>query len=617
MKIIATIAFMLASVLVVTPADAAKRKTLLEILFPRINERHIKREPVETVKISAPKNYNYRVAKTERISLRIENDPASTPENLSNSNDDEQKQPEKSLFERDVTLVGEFDFSAEANLAGAISGFYQENPKYIWINEEGALGARAQLTLNVLEAAGQYGLKSEDYSILSPDQVNGVGGAALANARLRSEVSMTLAVLRYAMDARYGRVNPNRLSGYHDFPERSDMADSVLKEVFGGGLPVNKLLQSHPASDKFLALKRELAALQKTDELVINLQTDILIKPGVEHPELPNVVDAIRKRASAELLESHGALLTAYDGSSLYTPELVALVKAYQKEAGLGADGVVGRRTASKLVGVGPAKKIMRVTMAMERLRWLPHKLGERHVFINQPAYRAMYIEGGSEKLSMRAIVGKPSNQTSFFYDEVENVVYNPYWGVPRSIIVNEMLPKLREDPSYLDARGYELTDSRGRRVASSEVDWYEVDSNPRYDVRQPPGSRNALGRVKILFPNKHAIYMHDTPSRGLFSRSQRALSHGCVRLQKPQEMAAAVLGKSKEYVDSKIATGKNITEDVAVKIPVYVSYFTAWPKADATIGYYPDIYGRDRNLEKAMSKTSAARVALNAALPG
>ena len=153
-------------------------------------------------------------------------------------------------------------------------------------------------------------------------------------------------------------------------------------------------------------------------------------------------------------MQAHSETLSLQKSDTLYSPEIVKLVKAYQKEAGLAADGVVGRITATKLAGVGPVKKVQRIKLAMERLRWLPREFGQRHVFINQPEYRARYIEEGAEKLSMRAIVGKPSNQTNFFYDEIEHVIYNPYWGVPRSIIVNEMLPKLRADPSYLDAPG-------------------------------------------------------------------------------------------------------------------------------------------------------------------
>ena len=253
--------------------------------------------------------------------------------------------------------------------------------------------------------------------------------------------------------------------------------------------------------------------------------------------------------------------------------------------------------------------KIDKVELAMERLRWLPRDLGSRHVFINQPAYTATYMNAGRAQLSMRAIVGKKSNQTSFFMDRIETVEYNPYWGVPRSIIVNEMLPELLNDPSYLDRLGYEVTTASGELVSSAWVDWYSVGANEApINVRQPPGPKNALGELKILFPNKHAIYMHDTPARNLFNRSSRALSHGCVRLQKPREMAAAVLGKSESYIASRIARGENESEPVTANIPVYVAYFTAWPDSEGTVRYYGDIYDRDMYLSRAIKSTDAAR---------
>ena len=510
-------------------------------------------------------------------------------------------------FEKDVAIAEDVLIKDHAPQAEAISKHYAAEPDYLWLNEEGQPNARARSALKVLANADEYGLRPEDYSVGFAAGDATLGDAEQAAARLRFELSMTRAVLRYAKDSRFGRVNPNRLSGYHDFPDRSKDVSSLLDELTAGGLPANLLPRFHPSNERFAALKNELAELRGQEDDSINLDPDILLKPGVEDERLASVVDAIKKRGSKALLEAHAETLGAYDGGPVYSDGLMALVKAYQKEAGLGADGIVGRRTIAKLTGVGPLQKIERVTLAMERLRWLPHELGSRHVFINQPAYRAAYLEGGKERLSMRAIVGKPSNQTSFFYDEIETVVYNPYWGVPRSIIVNEMLPKLRANPAYLDERGYELTNSKGQRVASSNVDWSQVGSNPRYDVRQPPGARNALGELKILFPNKHAIYMHDTPSRHLFKQSKRALSHGCVRLQKPRDMAAAVLGTSTDYIGSKISAGHG-KESVPGKIPVYVSYFTAWPKDDGSVGYYPDIYGRDRNLSKALSITNRAR---------
>ncbi|MFN7093611.1 MAG: L,D-transpeptidase family protein, partial [Allorhizobium sp.] len=189
--------------------------------------------------------------------------------------------------------------------------------------------------------------------------------------------------------------------------------------------------------------------------------------------------------------------------------------------------------------------------------------------------------------------------------DKIETVEFNPYWGVPQSIIINEMLPHLRSDPSYLDRMGYQV-EVNGRPVSSSSVNWYA--STQSVSVRQPPSSDNALGELKILFPNAHAIYMHDTPSKSFFKRDMRALSHGCVRLAEPRKMAAAVLGITEQEVGSKIAQGKNIGDKVNAKIPVYVAYFTAWPNKDGVVEYFDDVYDRDAATLKALEATGRAR---------
>ena len=230
-------------------------------------------------------------------------------------------------------------------------------------------------------------------------------------------------------------------------------------------------------------------------------------------------------------------------------------------------------------------------------------------MFINQPEFMVRYYEQDDVKLSMRVVVGKKSNQTSFFYDEIERVEFNPYWGVPRSIIVNEMLPRLVNDPGYLDRAGYEVTDSKGRRIPSSAIDWGAHGANIPYNVRQTPGEANALGELKIMFPNKHAIYMHDTPSKSLFNRDARAFSHGCVRLQQPREMAAAVLGTTIDDIRRELAAGHS-SRNVPVKIPVYVAYFTAWPQEDGTIGFFTDVYERDDFLTRALDAVREARSA-------
>ncbi len=176
-----------------------------------------------------------------------------------------------------------------------------------------------------------------------------------------------------------------------------------------------------------------------------------------------------------------------------------------------------------------------------------------------------------------------------------------------RAILVNEMLPRLRRDPGYLDRAGYEVSDSRGKRIPSSSVDWGAYGSKIPFNVRQQPSEANSLGELKILFPNKHAIYMHDTPQKAFFQRDNRALSHGCVRLQDPRGMAAAVLGTSVDYVAGKLAKGHS-SEKVSRKIPVYVAYFTAWPDMSGKVEFFDDVYGRDDRLRQALEAVAAVR---------
>ena len=280
----------------------------------------------------------------------------------------------------------------------------------------------------------------------------------------------------------------------------------------------------HPQNAEYQALRVELEALQASAENDIVVDPKLLLKPGETSPELPKLLQLIARNLDDEMGGEYGEVLARLGNSEVYMPELVPVIKAAQEQAGLKGDGVIGPRTVAALAGTSKAERIDKVQIALEQMRWLPSELGGTRVFINQPAFTASYIENGAEKLKMRAVVGKPSNQTSFFYDEIEQVDYNPYWGVPQSIIVNEMLPRLRRDPGYLDRAGYEVTDARGKRIPSSAVNWGAYGAKMPFSVRQTPSEANALGELKILFPNKHAIYMHDTPQKALFERDMRAL---------------------------------------------------------------------------------------------
>jgi len=621
---------MLASGVNFTAVETASAQGLFQRLFnPEAHRRQQERErraelreQAAQVKVSAPRYLNYSPDAWKQVSLTplsekktAEVKPAAqVPEAAGETATVETD----TLQEAPVVLTG-FDEARPAlkdmtltvlpEVGDALLAYYREYPDFVWV-KDGKPTGKALALRKALSETGKYALNPEDYLVALPETA-GLQGADLDAAAMRFEMDMSAAALTYMLDAKRGRVDPNRISQYHDLPRHKVDLVAALESFSTASNPAEIVEKAQPQNDHFARLTTELARLkaedEETDQIVIEPGT--FLKAGKSSPEMKNIVAAINKNGSEELKAAHAETLDAYAGEELYTPELVELVKGFQKENKLTPDGIVGKNTIVAMVGETNAAKIAKVELAMERSRWIPEQLGERKVFINQAAFTATYTAPGEVPLSMRVVVGKKSNQTNFFYDQIEFVEYNPYWGVPYSIIVNEMLPKLANDPSYLDRAGYEVTTPGGRQISSASVDWYAVASKQQsVNVRQYPGRSNALGELKILFPNKHHIYMHDTPSKNLFKKDARAFSHGCIRLQDPKAMAAAVLGKSKDYVTSRIAGGQNEQEHVSGQIPVYVSYFTAWPELDGTIAYFTDVYDRDRYLLQAIEKTETAR---------
>jgi L,D-transpeptidase YcbB len=249
-----------------------------------------------------------------------------------------------------------------------------------------------------------------------------------------------------------------------------------------------------------------------------------------------------------------------------------------------------------------------RLVYNMERLRWLPKNLGSRYVFVNQAAFEVNVMDHGKSAWKSRVIIGLPMNQTVSFSDQVETVVFNPTWGVPASIIVNEFGPKSRKDPGYLDKNGYKVINASGEVVSSRSINWWTFGQAPKFGVQQPSGDGNALGELKFLFPNDHSIYMHDTPTKNLFAKSSRAFSHGCVRVQNPREFAEVLLGWNKDDIAATIRAGEILPVNLKQKTPVHLTYFTAWTDSDGKINYYDDVYGRDAAMAKAFAFGTTAK---------
>jgi murein L,D-transpeptidase YcbB/YkuD len=550
----------------------------------------------DAVTISAPSYNQYKADPLERVKFA---EIAIPPKPVAYNPDVKLKFPDL------VGSLSDFDLFAEKRIAAAMINYYSADPDFIWVTD-GKPNAKAIDALRVLNDAGSQGLDVDDYRVDEPVLV--ASAAARDVALMRFEMTLSARVLRYVRDAHAGRIDPNRISGYYDFPAKPLDLPAVLRELDSAADIVSYLDAQHPKNPEYAALRAELASLRASEqEPSIEVDPTLLLRPGESSAELPKLLSLIAKDLDDELGGDFGETIYRHGDSEAYGPDLVPLIKAKQKQAGLKADGVIGPRTVQSLTGVSTKDRINKVLVALEQSRWLPSELGPTRVFINQPAFTASYFEDSQEKLSMRVVVGKVSNQTSFFYDEIEQVDYNPYWGVPQSIIVNEMLPRLRRDPGYLDRAGYEVYNAKGKRVRSSSVSWGAYGAKIPFAVRQTPSEANALGELKILFPNEHAIYMHDTPQKAFFDRENRALSHGCVRLADPRGMAAAVLGKSRDYVAGMLKKGHSV-EKVQRKIPVYVAYFTAWPNANGQVEYFGDVYSRDARLLDAIAETDSVR---------
>ncbi|RDJ03244.1 L,D-transpeptidase family protein [Rhizobium grahamii] len=375
-------------------------------------------------------------------------------------------------------------------------------------------------------------------------------------------------------------------------------AISLLKQAGDWGLNASDYevavsLEGIPRNSSDYARTAALFEASLSEKLLMFLQDNF--RGRIDPNKLSNYYDF--KRKPVDLRATVYQLSAAPDLTAIFDRFMPSNPKFAQLAAELHWLRTSGEGNASANVN--------KVIVAMEEMRWLPQEFPDRYVFINQPAYMAYYFDGGELALSMKAVIGQQDHQTNFFDATIKTVQFNPDWGVPQSIIRNEMLPHLKHDPAYLDREGYKVS-VNGKQMSSARVDWAQPLEN--ISVVQPPGPDNALGQLKILFPNPHDIYMHDTPARGKFASQDRMFSHGCVRLENPRAMAAAVLKTSVEFVNQEIAGGDKKDMPVPEEIPVYVSYFTAWPTADGVVHYFDDIYGRDAQTLAAIAATSASR---------
>ena len=475
--------------------------------------------------------------------------------------------------------------------------------KPLW-TKEGQVTERAMAILRVLASAEVEGLVASNYL---PVGLSGFGNASqdLAGDNLKLaafDVALSAKILKYARDLSGGQFAPAQLSLYNDIKPTPVDADGALRVLAHTPFIENYLISLAPQQPQYAIFKAALANLKDGGEVLDQVAGGPRVKVGSTDPRIPSI------RAKLQTLGFLTADEAVNANEEMLDKPVAAALKKFQLANKVKQTGSLDEATVGAFNTDHTDDQRQRLIYNMERLRWLPKSMGSRYVFVNQPAFEVNVVEGGKSVWNSRVIVGRPLTQTYSFYDQIETVVFKPSWGVPASIIVNEYGPKSRKDPSYLDRNGFKVTDAEGNVVSSKSINWYTMGQTPTFGVQQPPGDDNALGELKFLFPNANSIYMHDTPNRNLFKESMRAFSHGCVRVQNPREFASVLLRWDEAKIAANIEESDSHSVSLEQKVPVYLTYFTAWPDADGKIMYYNDIYGRDVAMAKALAYNPSAR---------
>jgi murein L,D-transpeptidase YcbB/YkuD len=456
----------------------------------------------------------------------------------------------------------------------------------IWLDEgtngEVRFSASAQKIMKLFEAAESEGLRPSDY--LTPD-LDLPGAKADPAKQAALETAFSRAAMRYATHIYTGRVDPQSVSTSLDIePKKLDEA-ALLMQLTSSNDPVSVLEALQPTHPEFLALKMALATFDETQtNAPARIAAGPTLKPGMSDDRVP----ALRTRF--ELPPSD---------SLVYDDALVDAMKSFQESLNLDVDGVMGPATLTAINGGAPLTRAD-IIANIERWRWMPRELGAFHVFVNIPEFRLAINNSGAEAYTTRVVVGSLKNQTPIFSDSIQHIVVNPYWNVPRSIVKGELAPAVLRDPSYIDSHNYDLL-YEGNPVSPWQVNWSMVSQSYfPFKIRQRPGPSNALGQIKFLFPNKHDVYLHDTPSKSYFARDNRALSHGCIRVQNPMEFAGALMANeaniSRESLEAMFGPSERWVNPEQ-QIPVHLAYFTVRPQADGTLRSFDDIYGHNAKL--------------------
>jgi murein L,D-transpeptidase YcbB/YkuD len=493
---------------------------------------------------------------------------------------------------------------------GALVEYYSvPDQRLLWVDENG-LNERAKAVIEEIGKADEYGLRPADYEVPKAEGLD-AHDASATGALADAEVKISFAVLGYSRDARGGRIDPSRLTENLDPSLALPDPMEVLESIAIRSDPAAYLRSFQPDQPQFEALRNMLIELKggKETKKVVQILDGPTLKKGVEDEQ----VALLRTR----LQVASGSEGDSATNANLFDDAVDAAVKDFQKSRGVAPDGLVGPGTRRLLNQqhheASSPGKVRLILLNMERWRWLPHDLGAFYVNVNVPEFMLKVVDDGTTIHTARVVVGKPDKQTPIFSQDMQEVVFNPFWNVPNSIKTEEIRPYLRDEGGWFGGGGWNTSvlerhnlriNLGGREVDPGTIDWGRVDIRS-LNIYQPPGPDNVLGVVKFVFPNKHDVYMHDTPQRFLFAKPVRAESHGCMRVQNPDQLAAVLLkrdqGWSQGRIASAIANGYDQHVKLEQRIPVYITYFTARVNEDGSLSTFGDLYGHDARMAAAL----------------
>ncbi|OVE81349.1 hypothetical protein BVY03_03960 [bacterium K02(2017)] len=483
--------------------------------------------------------------------------------------------------------------------------YTQNNYQLIWSHNNSLNSKNISELSDFISNLDKDGLKASDYHhpILLNLKKMGASKKLDVSTLIKYDILLSEILLDLSLDINVGRISAKKVYKDWFYKKKSFEALSFLVNTLQRGQIKKQLTQLFPNT---VAYQKMRETLKYYKELKKQGEWTKLPKEGkkwIKGDTGPHIAALkSRLRRTGELTQKKST------DENLFDEELEIAVKKYQKQHGLNEDGVVGIYTWQGL-NLSINDRILQLKTNMERYRWLPQSLGERHIFVNIPDYKIRVVEKGKTKLTLRGVVGNTKWRTPVFQDEMEFLVLNPRWNVPPKITKKETLPKIQKDPSYIEKMNFKVfKKENGKRVVidPKSVDWSQAQSSD-YFFSQKSGSGNALGRIKFMFPNKYSIYIHDTPSKYLFKRDVRAYSHGCIRLENPLELAENLLEKiEKPQWDMsrlKKVIGTNQLKSVKLpkKVPIHLYYLTAWADEFGQMQYRKDIYGYDKKLARAL----------------